>query len=153
MLLNLRDDVGAKLPKWRFLQSSAPAVLMLTSIGALFGVTQSVYAAPSQQAEAKSSGAKPSGPKAASDKAAADAPPAAPAAPLQRFDIDDFAVQGADKLPQIDVEEGDLSIPWSQPHGRRCRKSPRGAQRKHITTRGFRPSACRSRSRMRSPDA
>ncbi|MFH0296755.1 POTRA domain-containing protein, partial [Bradyrhizobium sp. 31Argb] len=27
------------------------------------------------------------------------------AAPAQRFDIDDFAVQGADKLPQIDVEE------------------------------------------------
>jgi hypothetical protein len=29
---------------------------------------------------------------------------AKPAAP-QRFDIDDFAVQGADKLPEIDIEE------------------------------------------------
>ncbi|MGY3603727.1 MULTISPECIES: ShlB/FhaC/HecB family hemolysin secretion/activation protein [unclassified Bradyrhizobium] len=27
------------------------------------------------------------------------------AAPAQRFDIDDFAVQGADKLPQIEIEE------------------------------------------------
>jgi hemolysin activation/secretion protein len=100
MLLFLRDDVGAKLPKWRFLQSSAPAVLMLASIGALVGASQSVQAAPSQQAEAKSSDTK-----AAGNKPAAEAAPAAPAAPLQRFDIDDFAVQGADKLPQIDVEE------------------------------------------------
>jgi hemolysin activation/secretion protein len=30
---------------------------------------------------------------------------AAPQQPAQRFDIDDFAVQGADKLPQIDIEE------------------------------------------------
>jgi hemolysin activation/secretion protein len=29
----------------------------------------------------------------------------APQQPAQRFDIDDFAVQGADKLPQIDIEE------------------------------------------------
>ncbi len=105
MLLILRDDVGAKLPQWRFLQSSAPAVLMLASIGAFVGASQSVHAAPSQQAEAKSSDAKAAGGKAAGSKAAAEAPPAAPAAPLQRFDIDDFAVQGADKLPQIDVEE------------------------------------------------
>ena len=111
MLVFLRDDVGAKLPKWRFLQSSAPAVLMLASIGALCGASQSVYAAPSQQADAKSSDGKSSdgksaGAKAAGGKPAAEAAaPAAPAAPAQRFDIDDFAVQGADKLPQIDVEE------------------------------------------------
>jgi len=98
MLVVLRDDVGAKLPKWRFLQSSAPAVLMLASIGAFDGASHSAIAAPSRQAEAKSA-------KAAGDKPAAEAAPAAPAAPLQRFDIDDFAVQGADKLPQIDVEE------------------------------------------------
>ncbi len=30
---------------------------------------------------------------------------AKPAAPAQRFDIDDFAVQGADTLPQIEIEE------------------------------------------------
>lgn len=98
MLVYLRDDVGAKLPKWRFLQSSAPAVLMLASIGALGGTCHSANAAPSRHAEAQS--AKP-----ADNKAAAEAPPAAPAAPLQRFDIDDFAVQGAEKLPQIEIEE------------------------------------------------
>lgn len=32
-------------------------------------------------------------------------PPAAPNAPPERFDIDEFRVDGADKLPQIDVEE------------------------------------------------
>ena len=105
MLFFLRDDVGAKLPKWRFLQSSAPAVLMLASISAFFGASQSVCAAPSPQAETKSSDAKAGGGRAAGNKTTAETPPAAPAAPLQRFDIDDFAVQGADKLPQIDVEE------------------------------------------------
>lgn len=28
-----------------------------------------------------------------------------PTAPTQRFDIDDFAIRGADKLPQVDIEE------------------------------------------------
>lgn len=32
------------------------------------------------------------------------APPATPPAPVQHFDIDDFEVQGADTLPQIDLE-------------------------------------------------
>ena len=34
-----------------------------------------------------------------------DSPQPAKAAPLQHFDIDDFAVDGADKLPEIDLEE------------------------------------------------
>ncbi|WP_322516776.1 ShlB/FhaC/HecB family hemolysin secretion/activation protein [Rhodopseudomonas palustris] len=39
-------------------------------------------------------------------QAAATQPgPAAQAQPAQRFDIHDFAVQGADKLPQIEIEE------------------------------------------------
>ncbi|UGV28867.1 ShlB/FhaC/HecB family hemolysin secretion/activation protein [Rhodopseudomonas boonkerdii] len=78
---------------------------MLASISAFFGASQSVCAAPSPQAETKSSDAKAGGGRAAGNKTTAETPLAAPAAPLQRFDIDDFAVQGADKLPQIDVEE------------------------------------------------
>ncbi|WP_426425297.1 ShlB/FhaC/HecB family hemolysin secretion/activation protein [Bradyrhizobium genosp. A] len=37
--------------------------------------------------------------------AATTAVPAQKSAPTQRFDIDDFAVQGADKLPEIDLDE------------------------------------------------
>jgi hemolysin activation/secretion protein len=49
-------------------------------------------------------------PSANSSAAAATATPAAgapqkPAAAAPRFDIDDFAVQGAEKLPEIDIEE------------------------------------------------
>ncbi len=45
-------------------------------------------------------------PKAASSAAkASTSPQPAKAAPLQHFDIDDFAVDGADKLPEIDLEE------------------------------------------------
>jgi hemolysin activation/secretion protein len=45
-------------------------------------------------------------PKAAGAASAAQASPQpAKAAPLQRFDIDDFAVEGADKLPEIDLDE------------------------------------------------
>lgn len=43
---------------------------------------------------------------AAAQQPPAGVAPAKPAAgPLQRFDIDDFAVQGADKLAQVDLEE------------------------------------------------
>jgi hemolysin activation/secretion protein len=38
-------------------------------------------------------------------QAATAAKPAAPAGPVTRFDIDDFAVQGADTLPGIEIEE------------------------------------------------
>lgn len=42
---------------------------------------------------------------AAPQPASAAAPNAATGSQPQRFDIDDFAIQGADKLPQIDIEE------------------------------------------------
>jgi len=50
---------------------------------------------------AKTDGAKPSGKSDAAPAAGA----AAPAAPLARFDIDEYRVEGADSMRQIDVEE------------------------------------------------
>ncbi|QUS38449.1 ShlB/FhaC/HecB family hemolysin secretion/activation protein [Tardiphaga alba] len=101
MLSILRDDTGAAVPKRRLLQSSAPAALILASIGAC-GSLSSADAAPSKQVAENSSQDAKVAAKPNADSAQA---PAAPAEPLQRFDIDDFAVQGADKLPQIDIEE------------------------------------------------
>jgi hemolysin activation/secretion protein len=61
------------------------------------------YAAKSSADAAPGAAAKP--PVAANAPTQANAPAQKPAAPLQRFDIDDFAVQGADTLPQIEIEE------------------------------------------------
>ncbi len=80
----------------------------MLAIGSFCGATSSAQAKTAQQrtqkqAEAKSSEAKSSDAgQSAAAKAAAEAKPSAP---LQRFDIDDFTVQGADTLPQIEVEE------------------------------------------------
>ncbi len=69
-----------------------------------------VDAAPAKQAAAQN-GAKPAAEQGAKTSAgqaqSQGANPAAssPAAPSQRFDIDQFRVDGADKLPQIEVEE------------------------------------------------
>jgi hemolysin activation/secretion protein len=103
MLLLDRDGVGAGWTKQHFLRCSAPTALMLASIGVIFASTVTADAKPSQQSDKPSATAKPAA-DGKDAKAAADAKQA-PAAPLQRFDIDDFAVQGADTLPQIDVEE------------------------------------------------
>ncbi|MGO4712923.1 ShlB/FhaC/HecB family hemolysin secretion/activation protein [Bradyrhizobium sp. 2TAF24] len=77
---------GAKL------RQGAAAV---TIVGALAGVL------PAEAAK------QPAADQAAATDAAAGTPAqqAKPAAPLQRFNIDDFAVQGADTLPQIEIEE------------------------------------------------
>jgi hemolysin activation/secretion protein len=77
----------------------------MLAIGSFCGATSSAQAKAGQQgaqkqAEVKSSDAG----KSAAAKPGAEAKPA-PSAPFQRFDIDDFAVQGADTLPQIEVEE------------------------------------------------
>src|ERR1700754_3677162 len=50
---------------------------------------------------AATSGAAQTAPNAQNNTATAPQKPAA----TQRFDIDDFAVRGADKLPQVDIEE------------------------------------------------
>lgn len=59
----------------------------------------SIYATGASAQAAKTQGQ----PQAATAKPADK--PAAPAGPVTRFDIDDFAVQGADTLPGIEIEE------------------------------------------------
>ena len=59
-------------------------------------------AMPAYAAKAASSGTAPN---AASPAAPAASAPAPKPAATQRFDIDDFAVEGADTLPQIEIEE------------------------------------------------
>ena len=57
---------------------------------------------------ASAQAAKPQAKPSAATTATAAKPaekPAAPAGPVTRFDIDDFAVQGADTLPGIEIEE------------------------------------------------
>ncbi|UPJ52695.1 ShlB/FhaC/HecB family hemolysin secretion/activation protein [Bradyrhizobium sp. 200] len=63
-----------------------------------------VAADPACAAKAASSGRAP-GATSASSSTLEQAPPQKPAAVAQRFDIDDFAVQGAETLPQIEIEE------------------------------------------------
>lgn len=98
----LDDRTGALAPfgaRWRRL--SAVAI-------ALAGVAAAAAAHAEQPAPAANAPAQPKAPGAApaaqSGGAAASAQPAK-AAPLQHFDIDDFAVDGADKLPEIDLDE------------------------------------------------
>ena len=87
--------------------SASRALLCLgVSIGALAaGVAAPSFALAEASAKpvdaAKSSGAA----KPAQADGAAPTASAQKAAPAQRFDIDDFAVQGANKLSQIEVEE------------------------------------------------
>lgn len=83
----------------RGLASARAAVFCLTSAAA--GVAASGVVLPVEaRGEAAQAAAQQPAPAAQSA-----AQPAAPAQPAQRFDIDDFAVQGADKLPQIEIEE------------------------------------------------
>ncbi|MFH0302086.1 POTRA domain-containing protein, partial [Bradyrhizobium sp. 31Argb] len=75
--------------------------------GGLCALTWGEAGAAPQRAQ-QPANASPAPQPANADGATAPAPAGAAAqsaAPAQRFDIDDFAVQGADKLPQIDVEE------------------------------------------------
>jgi hemolysin activation/secretion protein len=77
---------------------------VVTLAGSLFAVAPA-YAVDG--AAAQNSGAqKPKAAGAAPAVApAASAPAEKSAAPVQHFDIDDFAVQGADTLPEIDIDE------------------------------------------------
>src|SRR5262249_4976332 len=66
--------------------------------------------ADGKQGDAKQTDGKQSDGKQGDKNAAADgkdkaAAAAQPKGPVQHFDIDDFAVQGADSLPQIQIEE------------------------------------------------
>jgi hemolysin activation/secretion protein len=75
---------------------------MLAFAGSL-GVVAPACAASAQQGSQSSANPSAANPSAAAPSAAAGS--AQKPAATQHFDIDDFAVQGADKLPEIDVEE------------------------------------------------
>lgn len=74
---------------------------MLVLVGGVSAVN-SAAAGPVRVAQAAQ---QPANGAAAPDANPAAAAAPAPQQPAQRFDIDDFAVQGADKLPQIEIEE------------------------------------------------
>lgn len=78
------------------------ALLCLTA-GAVTLAGGLVAANPACAAKAASAGSAPNA--TSSSSAPEQAPPQKPAAATQRFDIDDFAVQGAETLPQIEIEE------------------------------------------------
>jgi hemolysin activation/secretion protein len=76
---------------------------VIASVGSIFAVAP---AGAAQGAASQNPGAQ--NPAAATSPAVAppgSAPAAKSAAPVQHFDIDDFAVQGADSLPEIDLDE------------------------------------------------
>jgi hemolysin activation/secretion protein len=77
------------------------ALLCLTA-GAVTLASGLVAANPACAAKAASAGRAPN--STGSSSATEQAPPQKPA-DTQRFDIDDFAVQGAETLPQIEIEE------------------------------------------------
>nr|WP_315806331.1 MULTISPECIES: ShlB/FhaC/HecB family hemolysin secretion/activation protein [unclassified Bradyrhizobium] len=69
---------------------------------AVIGSVAAIGQASAEKAAPAQSEQKPTEQKPASSAAPGAA---APQQPLAHFDIDDFAVQGADKLPQIEIEE------------------------------------------------
>ncbi|MGF6337130.1 hemolysin activation/secretion protein [Bradyrhizobium sp. i1.8.4] len=69
------------------------------------GSALAIVPARAAKEEAKDTAAAAAAPAAGKQQAPANASAQKPLAPLQRFDIDDFAVQGADKLPQVEIEE------------------------------------------------
>ncbi|MCA6116435.1 ShlB/FhaC/HecB family hemolysin secretion/activation protein [Bradyrhizobium sp. WSM 1738] len=81
---------------------SAGRALFCLTAGAATLAGGLIAADPARAAKAESAGRAPSSPPASSSPERAS--PQKPAA-TQRFDIDDFAVQGADTLPQIEIEE------------------------------------------------
>lgn len=62
------------------------------------------FATPSNGAASKPAAAEPSKPAAETQSTSPQAAPRS-TAPVQRFDIDEFRIDGADHLPQIEVEE------------------------------------------------
>uniref|UniRef100_A0ABS3MHQ9 ShlB/FhaC/HecB family hemolysin secretion/activation protein n=1 Tax=Bradyrhizobium quebecense TaxID=2748629 RepID=A0ABS3MHQ9_9BRAD len=74
----------------------------LTVVGSVAAIVPARAAKEAAKAAAAATAAAPAADK---QPAQANAPAQKPSAPLQRFDIDDFAVQGADRLPQVEIEE------------------------------------------------
>jgi hemolysin activation/secretion protein len=82
---------------------SAGRALFCLTAGAVTLAGGLVAADPACAAKAAPAGRAPNA--TGSSSAPEQAPPQKPAAAAQRFDIDDFAVQGAETLPQIEIEE------------------------------------------------
>lgn len=78
-----------------------------------FGTAAVAATAPDQSGTGKPAAGKTAGTKSEGAKPA-DADKPAAAAPLVRFDIDEYRVEGADSLPQIDVEAA--VYPFLGPH-------------------------------------
>lgn len=88
-------------------RARARQALLCLSAAALTLAEAPALAAPANAAQPAGEKAKPR-PNASAAPANTQGPAAAPVqkpAATQRFDIDDFAVQGADTLPQIEIEE------------------------------------------------
>jgi hemolysin activation/secretion protein len=100
--LNLKSGAGAHAH--RSFRCSWAATLAFAFAGSIAARSPAHAAAATGNAEtpAANSGAKPA---AAPNAQGSNGAPAQKPAATQRFDIDDFAVQGADKLPEIDIEE------------------------------------------------
>jgi hemolysin activation/secretion protein len=91
--------------RWRAPASRAllcPGVAVLALAGSL-ATAAPALAAKAATAEKTAAGSNAANP--APDAQAGSAAPPKQAAATQHFDIDDFAVQGADTLPEIDIEE------------------------------------------------
>jgi hemolysin activation/secretion protein len=93
-LVAVAGSVATVVPSWAAPSEQQPAA---ESGSAGSDAAQKPAAAKKQKAGAQKPGEQKSDADAAQK-------PAAPAAPLQHFDIDDFAVQGVETLPEIDLE-------------------------------------------------
>jgi hemolysin activation/secretion protein len=86
----------------------AVCCLMLSAIGigSALAKSEADAAAARKPAPAKSgsAAAKPENPNASPGNSAATKPASGSSAPLARFDIDEFRVEGGDSLPQIEIE-------------------------------------------------
>jgi hemolysin activation/secretion protein len=83
--------------------SLRPGIAALTLLGSLAAAAPAV-AVSAATPEKTSAGSEPADSAAVAGAQKPAATPASKAAPTQHFDIDDFAVQGADTLPEIDIE-------------------------------------------------
>ncbi len=98
----LKSGAGAYAPRW--VRCSWTATLAFAFAGSIVtrGPAYAAAATGKVEAQATNSLAKPAA--APNAPGSSGTPPQKPAS-AQRFDIDDFAVRGADKLPEIDLEE------------------------------------------------
>lgn len=104
-------------------------------------------------AKTEASAAKPAPAKPAAGTPAKNATePGKPAAPEAHFDIDEFRVEGADNLPQIEVEAAVYPFLGPNKSAQDVEKA-RAAVEKAYHDKGLQTVSVESRSRMRSADS